>query len=143
MNKKIKIKYHDKRIPKLLITKKGDWIDLYSATEISYKTGDCFRISLGVSMQLPKGYEAHIRPRSSTFSNFGVLLTNSVGVIDNSYCGDNDIWKAEFVALRDGEIKRGERLVQFRIFENQSKIEFEEVEQLSENSRGGYGSTGK
>lgn len=143
MNKKIKIKYHDKRIPKLLITKKGDWIDLYSATEISYKTGDCFRILLGVSMQLPKGYEAHIRPRSSTFSNFGVLLTNSVGVIDNSYCGDNDIWKAEFVALRDGEIKRGERLVQFRIFENQSKIEFEEVEQLSENSRGGYGSTGK
>jgi len=143
MNKKIKIKYHDKRIPKLLITKKGDWIDLYSATEISYKTGDCFRISLGVSMQLPKGYEAHIRPRSSTFSNFGVLLTNSVGVIDNSYCGDYDVWKAEFVALRSGEIKKYDRLVQFRIVKNQPEIDFIEVESLENPNRGGYGSTGK
>lgn len=139
----IYIKYHDSNMPRLNITEVGDWIDLYSMDSIKYKQGDVFRISLGVSMRLPFGYEAHIRPRSSTFSKYGVLLTNSVGVIDNAYCGDNDIWKAEFVALRDGEIAKYDRLVQFRIFENQPRITFLEVDYLGKNNRGGYGSTGR
>ena len=94
-------------------------------------------------MELPKGYEAHLLPRSSTFQNTGLLLTNSMGIIDNSFCGDNDYWGAKFYATKDGRVEKGQRLCQFRILENQPSLKFVEVVHLGNKDRGGYGSTGK
>ena len=138
---KIKVKYHADidRIQKINI---GDWIDLRASEDIELKNGEFKIIPLGVSMQLPKGYEALVVPRSSTFKNFGIISANSIGVIDNSYCGDNDIWKFPAIALRDTVIKKNERICQFRIQENQPKIIFNEVEELQGEDRGGIGSTG-
>lgn len=121
----------------------GDWIDLESNTKVSYKAGDTVVIDFGVAMELPEGYEAHLLPRSSTFQNTGLLLTNSMGIIDNSYCGDNDYWGAKFYATKSGKIDKGQRLCQFRIMENQPNINFKVVEHLGNKDRGGYGSTGK
>lgn len=140
----IKIKYHTDEIDKLTyIDGKSDWIDLRAAEEVKLKAGDFKLICLGVSMQLPKGYEAHIVPRSSTFKNFGIIQTNHQAVIDESYCGDNDIWRYPAYALRDTVIHKNDRICQFRIMEHQPKIEFEEVDRLEGNDRGGFGSTGK
>ena len=144
MNKKtIKIKYHTDEIEKLrYIDGKSDWIDLRSAEDVELKAGDFKLISLGVSMELPKGYEAHIVPRSSTFKNFGIIQTNHQAVIDESYCGDNDIWRYPVYALRDTTIHKNDRICQFRIIEHQPTIEFEEVEHLEGEDRNGFGSTG-
>lgn len=120
----------------------GDWIDLRSAEDVEMKAGECRRISLGVSMKLPEGYEARIAARSSTFSKWGIILTNSIGIIDNSYCGNDDIWKAEVLAFRDTHIYEGDRIVQFRIVEKQPKFELVDVEYLEGENRGGFGSTG-
>lgn len=141
----IKIKYHSDEIEKLryIDVDKSNWIDLRAAEDVTLKAGEFQLISLGVSMELPKGYEAHIVPRSSTYKNFGIIQTNHCAVIDNSYCGDNDIWKYPVLALRDTEIHVNDRICQFRIVKNQPKIQFEEVEQLSEVNRGGFGSTGR
>jgi dUTP pyrophosphatase len=140
---KIEIKYFDNEIIKLeYIDGKSDWIDLRSAEEVEMKQGDFKLISLGVGMKLPKGYEAHIVPRSSTFKNFGIIQANHQAVIDNSYCGDNDCWLYPAIALRDTIIHKNDRICQFRIVENQPKIEFEEVEHLDEKDRSGFGSTG-
>ena len=138
---KIKVKYHADidRIQKINI---GDWIDLRASEDIELKNGEFKIIPLGVSMQLPKGYEALVVPRSSTFKNFGIISANSVGVIDNSYCGDNDIWKFPAIALRDTVIKKNERICQFRIIANQPKFKVEEVLVLDNADRGGIGSTG-
>ena len=145
MNKeKIKIKYHTDEIEKLrYIDGKSDWIDLRSAEDVELKAGDFKLISLGVSMELPKGYEAHIVPRSSTFKNFGIIQTNHQAVIDESYCGDNDIWKYPVYALRDTIIHKNDRICQFRIMEHQPIICFEEVNHLEGVERGGFGVTGK
>ena len=145
MNKEtIKIKYHTDEIEKLrYIDGKSDWIDLRSAEDVELKAGDFKLISLGVSMELPKGYEAHIVPRSSTFKNFGVIQTNHQAVIDESYNGDNDIWKYPVYALRDTIIHKNDRICQFRIMEHQPTIEFDEVEHLEGEERGGFGSSGK
>ena len=145
MNKEtIKIKYHTDEIEKLrYIDGKSDWIDLRSAEDVELKAGDFKLISLGVSMELPKGYEAHIVPRSSTFKNFGVIQTNHQAVIDESYNGDNDIWKYPVYALRDTVIHKNDRICQFRIMEHQPTIEFDEVEHLEGEERGGFGSSGK
>ena len=141
---KIKIKYHTDEIEKLrYIDGKSDWIDLRSAEDIELKAGEFALISLGVSMELPKGYEAHIVPRSSTFKTWGIIQTNSMGVIDESYCGDNDIWKMPVYATRDTVIHKNDRICQFRIMEHQPTIEFEEVEHLEGSDRGGFGITGK
>ena len=121
----------------------GDWIDLESNTKVGYKAGDTVVIDFGVAMELPEGYEAHLLPRSSTFQNTGLILTNSMGIIDNSYCGDNDYWGAKFYATKSGKIDKGQRLCQFRIMENQPNINFKVVEHLGNKDRGGYGSTGK
>ncbi len=121
----------------------GDWIDLRAAERVEMKKGDYALIRLGVGMILPDGYEAHVLPRSSTPSKFGIMLANSMGVIDNSYSGDNDEWKFPAVAIRDTVIEKGDRIAQFRLMENQPKIEFVTVDRLNENSRGGIGSTGK
>ena len=142
--KEIKIKYHSKDIEKLTyIDGKSDWIDLRAAEDVTMKAGEFKLINLGISMKLPEGYEAHIVPRSSTFKNFGIIQTNHQAVIDNSYCGDNDIWRYPAYALKDTEIKVNDRICQFRIVENQPRIHFEEVEFLDGKDRGGIGSTGK
>lgn len=139
----IKIKYFTDKIDKLCyIDGKSDWIDLRAAETVELKAGEFKLIPLGVAMQLPKGYEAHVVPRSSTFKNFGVIQTNSQGVIDESYCGANDQWFFPAYALRDTIINVNDRICQFRIMEHQPKIEF--TESLLDNNvdRGGHGSTG-
>lgn len=140
----IKIKYFTDQIEKLTyIDGKSDWIDLRAAETVELKKGEFKLIPLGVAMQLPKGYEAHIVPRSSTFKNFGIIQTNHQGVVDCSYCGDNDQWFMPVYAVRDTRIEVNDRICQFRIMENQPKILFEEVEVLEGTDRGGFGSTGK
>lgn len=143
-NTTIKIKYHSDKIEKLqYIAGKSDWIDLRAAEDVTLKKGDFHLIKLGVSMQLPQGYEAVIVPRSSTFKNFGIIQTNHMGVIDETYCGDNDMWMMPALAIRDTEIHVNDRICQFRIQRHQPHIEFEEVEALLNDDRGGIGSTGK
>ena len=137
------IKYHNKNIDKIKKTEKGDWIDLRAAETVELKKGDFKLISLGVSIKLPKGYEAHIAPRSSTFKNYGILQVNSVGVVDESYCGEDDIWKMPVYATRDTVINENERICQFRIMQKMPELEIVETEVLEGESRGGFGSTGK
>lgn len=140
----IKIKYLNKEIEKLTyIDGKSDWIDLRAAEEVVLKAGEFKLIPLGVAMELPMGYEAHMVPRSSTYKNFGIIQTNHMGVIDESYCGDQDQWFFPAYALRDTEIHVGDRICQFRIMEHQPAIVFEEVESLGHENRGGIGSTGR
>jgi len=143
MSKTIKIKYFDNEIDKIKKIDKGDWIDLRSAEEVELKAGEFKLIKLGVGMILPDGYEAHIVPRSSTYKNFGVIQTNHCGIVDESYCGDNDEWRFPAFALRDTVIHKGDRICQFRIVEKQPSIDFEIVEHLKDTDRGGFGSTGK
>ena len=141
---KIKIKYFTEGLePLRYIDGKSDWIDLRSAEDITMKAGEFRLIPLGIGMALPKGYEAHVVPRSSTFKNYGIIQTNHCGVIDESYCGDNDQWFFPAYAMRDTEIKKNDRICQFRIMEHQPAFEFEEVEALGDVDRGGHGSTGK
>lgn len=176
---KIKIKYFSREIPRLEIIKKGDWIDLRSRVNVeaskpqagtSYKVTDkngkvrTYRdvtfthtlIPLGVGMQLPKGFEALIAPRGSSYPSFGFLIANSPGVIDYSYRGDRDEWKCSALFLKEGNIKVGEKICQFRIQLSQKatpwqkikwlftrKIEFVPVESLDEENRGGFGKTGR
>ncbi len=140
---RVKIKYFTDKIDKLAcIGGKSDWIDLRAAENVTLKKGDFKLISLGVAMALPEGYEAHLVPRSSTFKNFGVIQANSVGIIDNSYCGDNDVWCFPAFAVRDTEIRVNDRICQFRIVKNQPAVGFDEVVFLEGNDRGGFGSTG-
>lgn len=143
MTETIKIKYHNLNIDKIEKISKGDWIDLRSAETVELKSGEFKLISLGVSMKLPEGYEAHIVPRSSTFKNFGVIQTNHCGIIDNSYSGTNDVWMFPAYALRDTLISEGDRICQFRIVEKMPNVCFEEVDTLDNTNRGGFGSTGK
>ena len=141
---KIKIKYHTDEIEKLrYIDGKSDFIDLRAAEDVELKAGAFKLISLGVSMELPKGYEAHIVPRSSTFKTWGIIQTNSMGIVDESYRGDSDIWKMPVYATRDTVIHKNDRICQFRIMEHQPTIEFEEVKHLDGKERGGFGVTGK
>ena len=140
----IKIKYFSDNIEKLtFIAGKSDWIDLRAAEDIVMKQGEFKLIPLGIAMELPKGYEAHVIPRSSTFKNFGLLQTNSCGLIDESYCGDNDQWFFQALAMRDTEIHVNDRICQFRIMEHQPQIIFEETEKLDGKDRGGFGTTGR
>lgn len=140
----IKIKYFTDKIEKLTyIDGKSDWIDLRAAEDVDLKKGEFRLIPLGVAMQLPHGYEAHIVPRSSTFKNFGIIQTNHQGVVDCSYCGDNDQWFMPALAVRDTHISVNDRICQFRIMENQPAITFDEVARLGDKDRGGFGSTGK
>ena len=151
MKQKIRIKYHTDidRIEKISI---GDWIDLRAAEDVFIPVGQYKMFSLGVSMELPEGYEAIVAPRSSTFKNFGVILVNSIGIIDNSYNGTNDIWRYLAYCV-DGNtmvngvwgtlIPKNTRICQFRIIKNQPEIEFEEVDELNHVDRKGLGSTGR
>lgn len=140
----IRIKYFTDKIDKLTyVDGKSDWIDLRASEDVELKAGEFKLIPLGVAMELPKGYEAHLVPRSSTFKNYGILQTNSCGIIDCSYCGDEDMWRMPVYATRDTVIHQNDRICQFRIVENQPKITFDEVESLGNADRGGFGSTGR
>ena len=140
----IKIKYFTDKIDKLAyIDGKSDWIDLRASEEVTLKQGEFALVPLGVAMELPKGYEAHIVPRSSTYKNFGVIQANHCGVVDGSYCGDNDMWRMPVLARRYQQMIVHDRICQFRIMKNQPEILFEEVEHLEGKDRGGFGTTGK
>lgn len=150
---KIKIKYHTDIEPLMYIGgEKSNWIDLRAAETVFIPEGEYRLISLGVSMELPEGYEAHVVPRSSTFKKWGVLQANSTGIIDNSYKGDSDIWKFPAYCVHGKDIvdecvgtiiKKNDRICQFRIMKKQPDFTFEEVEWLGNSDRGGFGSTGK
>ena len=124
------------------INGKSDCIDLRAAQDIELKAGEFKLIPLGVAMELPSGYEAHIVPRSSTFKNFGVIQTKHMGIVDESYCGDNDQWFFPAYALRDTVIRTNDRICQFRIMEHQPTVAFREAKTLDNEDRGGIGSTG-
>lgn len=138
---KLKVKYLRSILP--LEQKPGsDWIDLRAGETISLSKGEFKIIPLGVAIQLPKGYEAHIAPRSSTFKNFGILQTNGVGIIDESYCGNDDEWGMPVLATKDITINKNDRICQFRIFKKQPFLNIEVVDNLCNDNRHGFGSTG-
>ena len=137
----IQVRYHAD-IPPLEKLPQGDWIDLRAAETVDMRAGEFRLISLGVSMKLPAGYEAHLLPRSSTFKKWGVILTNGMGIIDESYCGDGDIWRFSALAMRDTHIEKGDRICQFRIVKKMPDVTLKTVDFLSAPNRGGIGSTG-
>lgn len=152
---KIRIKYYDGATKLKKITK-GNWIDVYANTDIFIEEGNRAMIPLGFALELPNGWEGHLAPRSSTFKTWGVIQTNSVGVVDDTYIGDNDQWHMPIFCLQGKEtlkedgiekrgtwIKKGDKIGQFRIMEVMPTIEFEEVESFGNEDRGGFGSTGK
>lgn len=138
----IKIRYTSDDLPRLKAISKGDWIDMYASETVHMKKGEFALIPLGVAMKLPEGYEAHLAPRSSTFKKWHIIQTNSIGIIDNSYSGDNDIYRFPAYAVEDTVIEKGDRICQFRIMESQPRIVFEECGTLGGADRGGFGSTG-
>ncbi len=139
--KTIKIKYL-RNIEPIKPLAQGDWIDLRCAETIKMRAGEYAQIPLGVAMELPEGYEAIVAPRSSTFKKYGLLLSNSIGVIDNSYCGDNDEWNFLVYATRGTVVRKNDRICQFRILKNQPKVKLVTVDTLDNEDRGGIGSTG-
>lgn len=144
---KIRCKFFDKTVYPDGLQKIGgnrsDWIDLRAAEDVTLEKGRLYYIPLGVAIELPKGYEALVAPRSSTPKNFFILMANSIGVIDETFRGDNDQWCMPAYAIQDTEIKKGERICQFRIIEHQPEIEFEVVDHLGNEDRGGWGTSGK
>lgn len=140
-NLKIKIKNHtDNPLPQAMPG--GDWIDLYCAETVELEAGSYKLISLGISAELPEGYEAIVAARSSTPHRFGIICANGFGVIDNSYHGDGDVWKFPALAIRRTTIRNGDRIAQFRVQRNQPAVELVEVDSLGNVDRGGIGSTG-
>jgi len=140
--KTIKIKYLDPDV-KIEEIEQGDWIDLKTSKDIRLHKGQRGDIPLGVIMKLPKGYEAHLLPRSSTCRKYNIMMENSQGIIDNSFCGEEDEWKLRAIATDESAIPKGARIAQFRIVKKQNKINFKEVESMTDPSRGGFGSTGE
>lgn len=138
----IKVMYHNPNIDKISAISIGDWVDLRAAETVELKAGEFAIIPLGVSMKLPDGYEAHLAPRSSTFKNWGIIQTNSIGVIDNSYSGENDIWGLPVYAMRDTVIKENDRICQFRIMPRMGDVEIIQVDHMEDADRGGFGKTG-
>ena len=139
----IKVKYFVEGLdPLCYVAGKSDWIDLHLAEDVTLHAGEFRLLPLGVAMALPEGYEAHIVPRSSTFKNYGILQTNSMGVVDYSYRGDGDQWRMPVYATRDVSIPKNARICQFRIMRHQPPLHFTAVEHLDSADRGGFGSTG-
>ena len=139
----IDIVYHNPNMPRLEKVDNGDWIDLRTSVGGAFKKGDFALIDLGVSMRLPEGYEAHIAPRSSTFKHWGIIQCNSVGVVDNSFSGTNDVWKMPCFFTRDTVIEPNDRICQFRIIKKMEPVSFTEVTELDNTDRGGFGSSGR
>jgi len=137
----IRIKYL-RNIKKIERFNVGDYIDLRAAEDTTMKAGEFKLIPLGVAMELPEGYEALVAPRSSTFKRLGIMMANSIGIIDESYKGDNDEWHFPAYATRDTVINKNERICQFRIIQHQPLIHLMEVETLGNKDRKGFGSTG-
>ncbi len=143
-NVQLRVKYLKPGIePLRYIDGKSDWIDLRIAETVTMQAGEFRLLPLGIAIALPEGYEAHVVPRSSTFKNFGIIQTNHMGVIDESYCGDGDQWYMPAYALRDTVIEEDSRICQFRIMRHQPPLTFEAVDSLGGADRGGIGSTGK
>ncbi|MDB2093327.1 MULTISPECIES: dUTP diphosphatase [Clostridium] len=151
---KIRIKYFEEST-KLKKIAKGNWIDVYANKDVFVKVNERAMIPLGFALELPSGWEAHLAPRSSTFKTWGIIQTNSVGVVDDTYIGDNDQWympvyclEGKNIELIDGVevkgtwIRKGDKIAQFRIMEVMPEIEFDEVESFGNSDRGGFGSTG-
>ena len=138
----IKVKYFTDKIDKLEKIEQGDWIDLRLADDVHMDAGEFRLLHLGVAMQLPNGYEAIVAPRSSTYKNWGIVLANSIGVIDESYCGGQDEWRFPAIALMDTDIPANTRICQFRVQKKQPKLNFITVDDLDNPNRGGIGSTG-
>lgn len=134
----IKINTHGNPMPEV----HGEWVDLFTAEDVMMTAGEARIISLGVSMQLPKGYYAQLLPRSSTCMKWGIQMGCSIGIIENSYCGDNDIWGFPAVAFRDTMIPAGTRIAQFTPVKQAETIDFQQTECLGNPDRGGFGSTG-
>ena len=138
----IHLKYFSDKINKIEKIEQGDWIDLRAAETITLAKGELALVPLGVGMKLPANFEAHLAPRSSTFKKYKVIQTNGIGVIDNSYSGENDQWMMPVLAIEDTVIPENERICQFRIVERQPNVSIVEVDHLDDQSRGGFGSTG-
>ena len=138
----IHVKYFSDKINKIEKIEQGDWIDLRAAETITLAKGELALVPLGVGMKLPANFEAHLAPRSSTFKKYKVIQTNGIGVIDNSYSGENDQWMMPVLAIEDTVIPENERICQFRIVERQPNVSIVEVDHLDDQSRGGFGSTG-
>ena len=136
----VKIKYFN---PNCKVEQHGDWIDVKAASTIHYKSGDFIMIPLGFAMQLPKNCEGHLLPRSSTFKKYHIIMTNSMGIIDEAYCGDNDQWHFPALAFADGVVREGDRIAQFRIVKKQKPLSISVVDCLHNADRGGFGSTGR
>lgn len=134
----VRINTHGNDLP----VQHGEWIDLMTAEEVQMEKGEYRVISLGVSMELPKGYYAKIVPRSSTCGKWGIIMANSVGIIENDYCGDDDIWGFPAIAIMDTHIPKGVRVAQFCVCKQEQPVRFESVSFLGNQNRGGYGSTG-
>ncbi|EHK2440793.1 deoxyuridine 5'-triphosphate nucleotidohydrolase [Clostridium perfringens] len=150
----IRIKYFDKATKLKKITK-GNWIDVYANKDVFVKCGDRAMIPLGFALELPEGWEGHLAPRSSTFKTWGIIQTNSVGIVDDTYIGDNDQWHMPVYCLQGKDIesengkevkgtwiRKGDKIGQFRIMEVMPEIQFEEVESFGNKDRGGFGTTG-
>lgn len=138
----LKIKYHDSELIKLIQVEGSDWIDLRCAEDVEIEQFDSKLISLGISMEIPAGFEAHIAPRSGTFKNYGVIMTNGLGIIDQKFKGNGDIWGMNVWATRKTKINKNDRICQFRIIEKQPKLIFNEVDDMNNEDRGGWSSTG-
>ena len=138
----ILVKYIEKDLMPIVSAHEGEWIDLRSAETVELSAGECKRIRLGVAMQLPPGYEAIVAPRSSTFDKWGIIFLNSVGIIDNLYCGDSDEWHVPVMAFKKTKIHKNDRICQFRIVKTQPKVNLVAVDILGNENRGGFGSTG-
>ena len=138
----VKIRYAVDRLPRIAAWDIGDWIDLRAGETVQLRPGDYKRLSLGIAMELPEGYEAIVAPRSSSFEKYGIIPVNGIGIIDNSYCGNDDVWCLPVYATRTARINKGDRIAQFRILKNQPGIEFDEVDDLQNPNRHGFGSTG-
>lgn len=138
----IKIRYLETGLVEVKVTEIGDWIDLRSAETVCLYKGEKALLRLGVAMKLPDGYEAILAPRSSTFKNYGIIQTNGIGIIDSTYCGNNDEWMMPVLATREIMIHKNDRICQFRIQKKQPTIKFVVVDKLSDEDRGGFGSTG-
>ena len=138
----IKVKYVD-GVKEIFQAHEGEWYDLRSAMDVHFRESKFFKIPLGIAMELPKGYEAHVLPRSSTFEKYGIIMTNGMGVIDNKYCGDNDFWSFPAIGTRDVWIHKNDRIAQFRIVETQPEVVFKTVVTLGNPDRNGFGSSGR
>jgi dUTP pyrophosphatase len=138
----LRIKYHVEDLIKIEKIEKGDWIDLRSAYDYELKAGEFYLIDLGISVKVPDGYEMHILPRSSSYKNWGILQVNSMGILDQSYCGETDLVKMPVYATRDIKIEKNDRICQFRLIEKMPRIIITEVKKMTDNPRGGFGSTG-